>query len=471
MIPSLARPKMPLLSRPGADVLEPARRTPVIARAEVVVLGGGPAGIAAALAAARAGARTALVERYGFLGGTATAAMVTNFCGLYAEVYGEPRRVVRGVADELLAGLDRLGALRPPHSVFGRTKAIAFDGAAYKCVADRLLAAAGVDLHLHALAAGALCEGGRVRALLVETASGRGAIAGEAFVDCSGDADLSLWAGCALEKGDAAGLLPYSTLLFRLGHVDDERALAEGKAALRALAAGPEAERELGFSCRAAYANPQPHRGEWRVNATRPARADGSAPDGTDHDDLRAAEVEGRRQALALAEFMRARVPGFEASYLLELAPQIGLRETRRVVARYQVTADDVLGCRDFDDAIGANGWPVERHARAGVDWQWLPGRGYHQIPFRCLLPRGVDNLLAAGRCAGATSEALASLRVSGPCLAMGQAAGIAAAMSASSGLAPADLDIAALRARLRAAGAFLGNPADLDAPDRAAPP
>ncbi|HEU4534800.1 MAG TPA: FAD-dependent oxidoreductase, partial [Polyangiaceae bacterium] len=412
---------------PGdADVFEAPRRTPVIARAQVVVLGGGPAGIAAALAAARAGAATALVERYGFLGGTATAAMVTNFCGLYANVHGEARRVVRGVADELLDRLGRLGALRPPHDVFGRTKAVAFDGAAYKCVLDALLAEAGVDLHLHALAVGAACEGGRLRALLVETASGRGAIAGETFVDCSGDADLSLWAGGAHESGDDEGRLPYATLLFRLGGVDDARALAEGKPALRALVERPEAELALGFPCRAAYVNPQPHPGEWRVNATRPARPDGSAPDGADHDDLRAAEVEGRRQVLRLAAFLRERVPGFEASYLLEIAPQLGLRETRRVVAHYRLTADDVLGCRDFDDAIGANGWPVERHLRDGVEWRWPPGRGYHQIPFRCLLPRGVENLLAAGRCAGASSEGLASLRVSGPCFAMGQAAGTA---------------------------------------------
>ncbi|MCU0684159.1 MAG: FAD-dependent oxidoreductase [Polyangiaceae bacterium] len=447
------------------EIAEAPRRTPVIARAQVVVLGGGPAGIAAALGAARAGASTVLIERYGFLGGTATAAMVTNFCGLYANVHGEIRRVVRGVADELLERLDRLGALRAPHSVFGRTKAIAFDGAAYKCVTDALLVEAKVDLHLHALAVGAVCEGGRVRALLVETATGRGAIVGETFVDCSGDADLSLWAGCAYEKGDAAGHFPYATLLFRLGGVDDARALAEGKPALRSLVESPEAERSLGFPCRAAYLNPQPHPGEWRVNATRPARTNGSAPDGTNHDDVRAAEIEGRRQVLRLAAFLREYVPGFEASYLLEIAPQLGWRETRRVVAHYRLSGDDVLGCRDFDDAIGVNGWPVEQHQRDGVEWRWPPGRGYHQIPFRCLLPRGIDNLLAAGRCAGATSEGLASLRVSGPCFAMGQAAGTAAALSAASGLAPAALDVAALQARLRAAGVFLGDPHGLEPP------
>ena len=190
----------------GADlgtVAEPARRTPVLGEFEVVILGGGPAGIAAAVAAARAGRSTILVERYGFLGGMGTAAGVTNFCGLHANVHGDIRRVVHGVADDLLARIDRLGGLSAPHLVLGRIHAQAYDTPAYKIAADDLLASAGVTVLFHALAVGAAMRSERdIEALLIESKSGRGAIRGRVFVDASGDGDLGLWAGAPFDKGD-----------------------------------------------------------------------------------------------------------------------------------------------------------------------------------------------------------------------------------------------------------------------------
>jgi flavin-dependent dehydrogenase len=214
-----------------AKVREPARRTPVIREAEVVVLGGGPAGIATAVASARGGARTLLVERYGFLGGMGTAALVTSFCGLYANVHGEQRRVVRGIADELLARLAALDGLNVPQDFAGRIMVQSYDVAAYKCAADDLVLGAGVELLFHALAVGAVIEDGRIGALLVESKSGRGAVRGRVFVDCSGDADLAAWAGAPYAKGNAAGFLQLPTLMFRLGNVDGARAEAEGGAA------------------------------------------------------------------------------------------------------------------------------------------------------------------------------------------------------------------------------------------------
>ncbi|HEY1959605.1 MAG TPA: FAD-dependent oxidoreductase [Polyangiaceae bacterium] len=437
-----------------AFIDEPARQTTVIARAQVVVLGGGPSGIAAAVSAARAGATVALVERYGFLGGMGTAAMVTSFCGLHANVHGEIQRVVHGLADEIVDRLSSLGGLNRTHSVLGRTVAQSYDVGAYKCVADDLVVGSGVDLHLHAFAAGVRMSERTIEALFIETKSGRGAIVGDVFIDCSGDADLAAWAGAPYEKGDLA----FPTLMFRLGNVDDAVALAEGKPKLRALIEAEEKESGEPFPRRAAYVNPQAHAREWRVNATQIAR-DGRAVDGTSHDDLRHGEVDGRRQIRRFHDFLRRRVPGFSDSYLLEIAPQLGIRETRRVVGAYVLTGDDVLACRDFPDAIGVNGWPVEEHVRGDVVWRWPAERGYHQIPFRCLVPRDVTNLLVAGRCASATHEGQASLRVSGPCFAMGQAAGTAAALSAQSRTAISQINISQLQERLRAAGAFLGDP------------
>lgn len=435
---------------------EPARTTPVLAEVDVLVVGGGPAGIAAAIAAARSGGRVALVERYGFLGGMGTAAAVTSFCGLHANVHGEIRQVVHGLADEILERLRVLGGLNKTHLVMGHTAAQAYDNAAYKCVLDDLVLEAGVDLHLHALGVGVVVEDRSIRALLVETKSGRGAIRAGMVIDGSGDADVAAWAEAPYEQSTTA--LAYPTLMFRLGNVDDAVALAEGKPRVRALLEAAERAGAPPFPRHSAYVNPQAHAREWRVNATQIGRG-GQAIDGTSHDDLRWGEVEGRRQVRRYFEFLHDTVPGFADAYLLEIAPQLGIRETRRIVGRYVLTGEDILAARDFPDAIGVNGWAIEEHVRGDVAWRWPGGRGYHQIPFRCLVPRGVDNLLVVGRCASATHEGQASIRVSGPCFAMGEAAGTAAVMAASAGIAPGDVDIPALQARLRETGAFLGDP------------
>src|SRR4051812_23667076 len=177
---------------PTHTITEPAREIPLYGEYEVAVLGGGPAGIAAAVAAARAGRRTLLIERYGFLGGMGTAAGVTNFCGLHANVYGEMRRVVRGVASELLTRIDHLGGLNAPHLILGKILAQAYDSAAYKMAADDLLAHHKVDILFHALGAGVVMDdASRISALMVETKAGRQAVRAEIFVDASGDGDLA----------------------------------------------------------------------------------------------------------------------------------------------------------------------------------------------------------------------------------------------------------------------------------------
>lgn len=440
---------------------------PLLGEFDVVVLGGGPAGIAAAAAAARGGATTLLVERYGFLGGMGTAAGVTNFCGLHANVHGEIRRVVHGVADELLARIERLGGLNAPHLVLGRIHAQAYDMSAYKCAADELLAAAGARVLHHALGAGASRHpSGDVDALFVETKSGRRAIRGRRFVDCSGDGDLAHWGGVAMESGDGRGGALYPTLMFRVGGVDPERA-GEAWRTIPGLMDEAARRGEFAFPRRGAIVRPQKNPTEWRVNVTQLRNADGSAVDGTDADALSAAEIAGRRQVVEYLAFLREKVPGFERSYLLDIAAQLGIRETRRMAGEYQLSGADVLGCADFDDAIGVNGWPLEMHVAGDVAWAWPPegSRGYNQLPWRMLLPRrdgglAPGNLLVAGRCASMTHDGQSAARVSGACFAMGEAAGTGAAMSLAAGVALHDVGAAALRARLARNGVFLGEPA-----------
>jgi glycine/D-amino acid oxidase-like deaminating enzyme len=448
-----------------AVLIEPAREVPVHGPLfDVVVLGGGPAGMAAARAAAQEGAQVLLVERYGFLGGMGTAAGVTNFCGLHANVHGEHRRVVRGVADDLLRRMAALDGLNTPHVVLGRIQAQAYDTAAFKCAADGLLADAGVRTLFHALLAGVhRAADGRVDAVLLETKSGRIAVRGRMFIDCTGDGDLAHQAGLATEKGDEHGHLLYPTLMFRIGEVDAARA-GEAWRTIPQRMDEAEASGEFSFPRRGAIVRPQKHAYEWRVNVTQLRNPDGTATDGTNAWSLSAAETEGRRQIVEYLRFLRAKVPGFEQAYVLDIAPQLGVRETRRLHAEYMLSREDIVECRDFPDSIGVNGWPLERHVAGDVQWIWPPAgsRGFNQLPYRMLLPRragagGVDNVLVAGRCAGMTHEGQSAARVTGACFVMGQAAGTAAALALHDRVSPHELHVPRLQQALVAQGAFLG--------------
>ena len=438
-------------------VQEPARATPVFGEYDVVVLGGGPAGIAAAASAARAGASTLLVERYGFLGGMGTAAGVTNFCGLHANVHGGIRQVVHGIADDLLARMEKLGGLNAPHVIFGgKIAAQAYDNAAFKIAADEVVLGSGARILFHAYAAGvAMRSPSQIDALLLETKSGRRAVRARVFIDCSGDADLAAHAGAPFEKSPQ---LLYPTAMFRVNNVDAARA---GDAWTRIPQLMEQAAAKgRKFPRKGPIVRPQKNPSEWRVNVTQIANAQGEAADGTDAEELSAAEVEGRRQIVDFFGFLREEVPGFENAYILEIAPQVGIRETLRVVGEYQLTEEDVLGCASFDDTIGVNGWPVEAHVKGDVIFKFaeIPAaRGFNHLPYRMLVPKRIDNLLVAGRCASMTHMGQSAARVSGGCFVMGQAAGTAATLSLRAGVTPRALDIPTLQRRLQEDHAYLG--------------
>ena len=446
-----------------STITEPPRQTPVIGEYDVVVLGGGPAGLAAAAAAGQHGRRVLLIERYGFLGGMGTAAGVTNFCGLHANVHGDIRQVVHGVADDLLGRIDRLGGLNAPHMVLGRIAAQAYDTAAFKCAADDLLLAHKVDIRFHALAVGVVMDSEtRIKALLIEDKSGRGAVLARCFIDCSGDGDLAAFAGAAFEKGDEHGNMLYPTTMFRVNGVD---AAAAGEAWRSIPALMDEAEkRGRKFPRKGAIVRPMKHTSEWRVNVTQVKNAQGRAVDATDASELSAGEIEGRKQAIDFFEFLRREAPGFRDAYVVDIPPQLGVRETRRITGLYQLTADDVLSCASFDDSIGINGWPIENHAAGDVIWRWQAegSRGFNHLPYRMLLPVTAggavfENLMVAGRCASMTHEGQSAARVSGGCFVMGQAAGTAAHLSLAGNGGNADIAVGALQETLAQDGVHLG--------------
>jgi len=204
---------------------------------------------------------------------------------------------------------------------------------------------------------------------------------------------------------------------------------------------------------------PQRNPIEWRANLTQIKNPSGTAVSGIDAKELSYGEVEGRRQCWDTFQFIKESTPGFENAYIVEIAPQLGIRETRRIRGEYTLTDTDILGCRDFPDTIGVQGWPVEAHIKGDVKFVFAPptSRGYNEIPYRIIVPQKVDNLLVAGRCASMSHDGQSSARVSGPCFIMGQAAGTAADLAIAAKVAPRALDVAALQRRLRADGANLG--------------
>ena len=260
------------------------------------------------------------------------------------------------------------------------------------------------------------------------------------------------------ELGDGHGDALYPSTMFRVGGVDAERALAAigSFGAIDALMR--DAADRYDFPREGAIVRPQRNRSEWRVNVTQVANAQGRAVDATDALQLSAGEVEGRRQVIEYLRFLRAEVPGFERAELIDVGTQLGVRETRRVQGAYRLSGDDVLDGARFDDTIGLNAWPIERHAQGRVEWAFPrdANNAFNQLPWRMLMPQQVSNLLVAGRCASMEHEGQSAARASGACFVMGQAAGTAAALMLKQGLASGQVG-PALQETLRRDGAELG--------------
>ena len=370
-------------------------------RAEVVVVGGGPGGLGAAIAAAEEGADVLLIERYGFLGGMATAGMVNPFMPWFAG--GEP--IVRGVFERLLARLTEMGALGGPH----RTTHC-FDYEQLKILADRMVAEAGVRLRLHSFLADVEAADGRVRRIAVAGKSGLEAVEGDLFIDSTGDGDLCAWAGCRVEKGRPEdGLCQPMALNFRMGGVDieamPERAEINAATTPPRSAGGRQPARE-----RAVLLHTRED--EVHFNTTRVVMLDG-----TDSEALTEAELTGRRQVAQMVDFLVAHLPGFESAFLLSMGPQIGIRETRRVIGDHVLTTDEVLAAAKFEDGIARGSYGVDIHnpAGTGTEIRHLPPGEAYDIPYRCLTPLGFDNLLVAARCISSDHGAHSSLRISDP--------------------------------------------------------
>jgi hypothetical protein len=415
------------------------------ARFDVVVCGGGAAGVGAAIGAARAGARVALLERAGFLGGAATRSGVLTYCGFWTQAE-PPLRAVGGVGAEVLDALEPLGGVSGPART-DRTRVVIalIEPEAVKLALDRLCASAGVEVILHARLAAAEADDGALRSAVALDHEDMFALEAAAFVDASGEADLAHFARAATRYGDADGRVQNGTLAMRIGGIPrdaDISRVAWAGAVRDAKARGAERmTKEQGLVVRL------PHSGE--VIAFL---AD-EAYDARDARSTSAAERHAREQAWAYVEAVRA-LPGHERAYLIATGPAIGTRESRHVVARAQLSGADVLGAHIASHTVALGAWPVELHPGPGIPsvWKRLRGDGAYGIALDTLVSATHRNLFAAGRVIDADADAFASARVMGTAFATGHAAGVAAALLADGRSA----DVAAVRAELLRQNAIL---------------
>ncbi len=431
---------------------EEAAAYPLLWEADVIVCGGGSAGCAAAIASARRGASTLLVESGGFFGGTAVAVLDTMY-GFFPA--GSEQRVVGGIGWEVAGGLLEAGQAMLRGNTYGAGTGVTYEPEALKLEWDRLLVEAGVRPLLHTRMAAVIVDGRAVRGLVVLTRRGLFQVRAACVIDTTGDANVAWAAGCSLEMPSAMRRVQPLTSTFRLGGVGSPVKTPELHRLMReAVESGQYALPRLEGS-----AHPTVIPGVYHTNVTRVSGVDATNPWAAT-----AAEIEGRKQAAEYARFFRELVPGYEESYLLSTSVWIGTRETRRLVGEYVLTKDDVLGARQFDDAISLCGAPIEDHdGGTGTIWRYVAagddgqptGRAYG-IPYRTLVPHEVDGLLVAGRCLSATHDAHASARSIAQCLSYGQAAGTAAALAVSKRERPRDVDVATLRTQLNEDGVIL---------------
>ena len=442
---------------------------------DVVVVGGGPAGAMAAIAAARQGASTLLVEQNGYLGGMLTAGGVGPMMTFHA---GETQ-VVRGIPEELVQRLKAL-ALSPGHmeDFVGYASSITpFDAEGLKYVLETMALEAGVRLLYHTTFVDCIAEGGKITAVRLFSKGGFTVVGAKVFVDCSADADLATAAGVPSTYGrEEDHLAQPMTMNIKVGNVDRERMIRfvqENREDMLStipfdrLAELPRAGIQGAYS-RIRLAK---ERGEFDVDRDMVLCFETNTPgeiilnmsrvirkSAVDPFALTDAEVEGRRQARQIVAFMQKNIPGFEKCRILSTGPKIGVRESRKIHGLYKLTAEDLLANTMFPDAVAMGGYPIDIHSPDGAAMQHrhLKKGSWYAVPYRSLVTAEAENLLVAGRCISATHEACAAVRVTPIAMAMGQAAGTAAAQSVATGQPANELDTQALRRTLTENGVFL---------------
>lgn len=438
------------------------RREGLRVATDVLVVGGGAAGVAAAVTAARRGLSVTLIERYGFCGGGAVAGLSGTVCGIYLASDRRdagPQQAVFGFTDEFVRLLESRGGLAPPVR-YGKTYTRVHHHLVWREAADHLLREAGVQVFLHSLVTDVLLDGDAVAGVVAYTKQGKLEARAKITIDASGDADLIAMAGFPSFVGQD-GRVQNPTMIFRLGGVDTERFVREyGEDTIM-----PEHVTELikannghGYFLPRAkiwlFTTPRP--GELLCNCTRVIGADGRELNPLFAADFTEAEFEGRRQVREYARFFRDHLVGCESSFVDDTGTQVGVRQTRQGLGVRKLMNRDVVEGTKFRDGIARSPWPIELHSGDKPRVEWLLDDVY-EVPYGCFVPERGENLLFAGRCLSAEHEAVASARVTAQCFSYGHAIGHAAALAVRDHLRPRDIRGEDVRLMLNRDGAQLG--------------
>jgi len=445
---------------------------------DVLVVGGGPSGFCAAVAAARNGASVMLVEQNGFGGGMATAGLVAPFMTCYDSSGTE--MLIKGLFEETVERLCAIGGAIHPSEIdspssftsyitIGHKRVTPFKAEALKLVIDEMLTEAGVKVLYHTSFVDAITDGDRITSVVIHRKDGLCTIEPKYIIDCTGDGDVAAAAGVPFELGnEASGKIQPATMFFRIGNVDlsavDEdyrqnidNFYRKDGVNYRSLHWWVEKAREAG-DWNLARVSIGLFRGvdedEWSINTSRIMGIDG-----TDSESLTRGEIEGRQQVDQIYKFFVKYVPGCKNAKLLQTGSTLGIRETRHIKGLKRLEVEDLLGCVVPEDSVVIAANSVDVHGKFGPksnEYIALPAGKYYGIPYGTMVPEGISNLLVSGRCISASSDAAGAVRVMTPCMAMGQAAGTAAAIALTEGLAVADVDVKALRERLVRDGARL---------------
>lgn len=444
---------------------------------EVVIIGGGPAGMCAAIASARCGAKTLLLERSGSCGGMATQGLVGPFMTCY-DSKGE-NMIIRGLFQEIVERMVARGYAIHPKDVragtaftswivVGHDHVTPYEPEGLKLVMDEMLTEAGVRILYHTDFLTPILADGAIKGVLVSSKKGIEVIRGKVFIDCTGDGDVAARSGVPFEMGnEELGQIQPATMFFQISNVDSEKVEADIQANLQNFYRKDGVNyRSLHWRVTQARENGDwdlkrvsiglfrmPKEDEWSINTSRLMGVDS-----TDNESLTKAEIDGRKQVDQILRFFRKYVPGCENARLKATASHVGIRESRHIQGLYRMTSQDLLDCKVPDDSILLAANSVDVHGRFGpTSNEYVPISGdYYGVPYRSLLPKGVEQLLMAGRCISADSTAAGAVRVMPPCMAMGQAAGTAAALAVLSDCPPSRLDAGLLRQKLKENGAYL---------------
>lgn len=445
-------------------IVEKSREVPIVETVDVLVVGGGTSGAIAGIAAGRMKVNTLIIEQFGFLGGSATGALVTPM--MANQVYEKPLNA--GIGMEIMARLKDTGD----------TAGVAngwFNPEILKYVLDDFVGESDTRIQFHTFAVDAIVKENVIKGVIIESKSGRQAILAKQVVDCTGDADIAVLAGVPYASGrEEDGLNQAMSLRFHLGNIDlpkfckfmneiaPERSYEHKPEHLHTASVwGSNWALEKYFEQGVKDGVLQQSDGDYFQLFSVPGRPNEVSLNcprisdrvrGYEVADLTFAQIEGRKKIKRLLTFCRKYLPGFEQAYIVFTAPMVGVRESRRIEGEYVLTVEDILSAKKFPDPVARNNYPVDIHQPKGVGTKFYtqlkPGE-YHEIPYRCLVPLKIDNLLVAGRCISATFEVQSSIRIQSNCHAFGQAAGTAAALCVQHKTTPRKLEYSILKPNL----------------------